>query len=166
MKFNTATKIWDKIIQSYEGDYQVKCVKPQTLRIQYETLKMHNDESIANYFLQVDEIVNHMRNLGEEIKEATVVEKMLRSLSSKFESKVYAIEENQDLWSIIVVQLHGILTAFEMKKGGSSEIIEFTFKAFAKGKEKEDLKESGYISEEDEVKFVKKLQWGSIKIHR
>ena len=49
--------------------------------IQYENLKMYNDESAANYFLRVDEIVNCMKNLGEEIKEAVVVQKVLRSLS-------------------------------------------------------------------------------------
>jgi len=75
-----------------------------------------------------------MINLGEEIKEATIVEKILRSLSSKFESKVSAIEEKQYLQSITIVQLHGILTAFEMRKGGASEIREATFKASAKGK--------------------------------
>ena len=52
---------------------------------------MHNDESIASYLLRIDEIVNCMKNLGEEIKEVTLVEKVLRSLSSKFESKVFTI---------------------------------------------------------------------------
>jgi len=61
---------------------------------------MHNDESIASYFLCIDEIVNCMKNLGEEIKEVTLVEKVLRSLSAKFESKVFAIEEKQDLHTI------------------------------------------------------------------
>jgi len=63
---------------------------------------MHSDESISSYFLRVDGIVNHMRNLGEEIKEATSVEKILRSLSSKFESKVSTIEGKQDLQTITV----------------------------------------------------------------
>jgi len=58
---------------------------------------MYNDESVANYFLHIDEIFNCMKNLGEEIKEVVVVEKVLRSLSSKFESKVFAIEEKQNL---------------------------------------------------------------------
>jgi len=53
---------------------------------------MYNDESVANYFVRIDEIVNCMKNLGEEIKEVVVVEKVLRSLSSKLESKVSAIE--------------------------------------------------------------------------
>ena len=68
MQLKTAKEIWDKIILSYEGDNQVKRAKLQSLRIQYETLKMHNDESIANCFLRIDEIVNCMKNLAEEVK--------------------------------------------------------------------------------------------------
>ena len=95
---------------------------------------MHSDESITSYFLRVDEIVNHMRNLGEEIKKVTIVEKNLRSLSFKVESKVSVTEEKQDLQSVTIVQLHGILTDFEMRKGGPSKIREVALKASAKGK--------------------------------
>ena len=60
-----------------------------------------------------------------------------------------------------MTQLHGILTTFEMRKGGPSDMREDTFKALAKGKENEEHNESRHISEEeDEVNFVKKLQWG------
>jgi len=93
MQLKSAKEVWDKIFLSYEGDSQVKHAKLQTLRIQYETLKMHSDESIASYFLCLDEVVDFMKNLGEEIKEVTLVEKVLRSLSAKFESKVSTIEE-------------------------------------------------------------------------
>ena len=81
MQMNTTNEICDKIIQSYEGYSHVKHAKLQTLIIQYETLKMQSDENIARYILRVDEIVNCMNKLGEEIKEATIVEKTLRSLS-------------------------------------------------------------------------------------
>ena len=54
---------------------------------------MHNDEIISSYFLRIDEIVNCMKNLGDEIKEVVLVEKVLISLSTKFEPKVFAIEE-------------------------------------------------------------------------
>ena len=94
---------------------------------------MHNDESVANYFLRIDEIVNCMKNLGKEIKEATLVEKVLRSLSSKFESKFFAIEEKQNLQSITMSQLHEILTAYEMRKGGPSDRRYAAFKALGKG---------------------------------
>ena len=95
---------------------------------------MHNDESVASYFLRIDEIVNCMKNFGEEIKEVTLVEKVLRSLSAKFESKVSAIKEKQDLQTITMTQLHGILTTFEMRKEGPSDMREAAFKASAKGK--------------------------------
>jgi len=118
---------------------------------------MHNDESVANYFLHIDEIVNCMKNLGEEIKEITLVGKVLRSLSSKFESKDSAIEEKHNLQSITMSQLHQILTAFEMRKGGPSDRREATFKASGKG----DYNESGHMSEgEEESNFVKNLQRG------
>jgi len=71
---------------------------------------------VANYFLHVDEIVNFMKNLGEEIKGTVVVEKVLRSLSPRFESEVSAIEEKENLRNLTMSQLHGILTAYEMRK--------------------------------------------------
>eukprot|EP00253_Pinus_taeda_P036315 PITA_36315 len=133
---------------------KVKRAKLQTLRIRYENLKMHSNESIANYFLRIDEIVNCMRNMGEEIKEVVLVEKVLRSLSAKFESKVSAIEEKEDLQKITMTQLHRILTTFEMRKGGPSDMREAAFEVSGN--------ESEYISEgEDEVNFVKNLEQGS-----
>eukprot|EP00253_Pinus_taeda_P027337 PITA_27337 len=160
MQLKTAKEIWDKIILSYEGDNLVKRAKLQSLIIQYETLKMHNDENISHYFLRIDEIVNRMKNLGEEIKEVTLVENVLRSLSSKFESKVSAIEEKQDLQSMTMTQLHGILTAIEIRKGGPSDMREIASKASGR----EELNESGHISEgEEEANFVKNLQSGSTR---
>ena len=64
MQLNIAKTIWDKIILSYEGDAKVKSAKLQTLGIQYENLKMDNEESVANFFLRLDDILNRMRNLG------------------------------------------------------------------------------------------------------
>jgi len=118
---------------------------------------MHSDESVANYFLHVDEIVNCMKNLGEEIKEAIVVEKVLRSLSPRFESKVSAIEEKENLQNITMSQLHGILTTYEMRKRGPSERREAAFKVSGKG----DYYELGHVSkEEEESNFVNNLQRG------
>eukprot|EP00253_Pinus_taeda_P003809 PITA_03809 len=146
MQYKSAKEIWDKIVLSYEGDEQVKRAKLKTLRIQYENLRMYNDESVANYFLRVDEIVNCMKKLGEEIKEVIVVEKALRSLSPKFESKVSAIEEKENLRILTMSQLHGILTAYEMRKGGPSDRREVAFKASGKG----EYYEASHIPEEEE----------------
>lgn len=121
---------------------------------------MHDDESIPEFFLRVDDIVNSMKNLGDEIKDTTIVESILRSLTPKFDSRVSAIEEMQDLKNITIKQLHGILTAYEMRKGDILGIREATFKATNKGKEKEDPKETSYILDKEKANFVKKLQVG------
>src|SRR5271168_2490529 len=159
MQYKTAKEIWDKIVLSYEGDEQVKREKLQTLKIQYENLRMHNDESVANYFLRVDEIINCMKNLGEDVKEAVVVEKVLRSLSPRFESKVSAIEEKEKLQDLKMSQLHGILTAYEMRKGGPSDRREAAFKASGKG----NYYEASHVPEEEEEEsnFVRNLQRGA-----
>ena len=99
---------------------------------------MHSDESIASCFLRIDEVFNCMKNLGEEIKEVTLVKKILRSVATKFESKVFAIEEKQDLQNITMTHLHETLTAFEMRKGGPSYMRKAAFKTSAKEKEKEE----------------------------
>ena len=78
-------------------------------------------------------------------------------MSPRFESKVSAIEEKENLRNLTMSQLHGILTAYEMRKGGPSDRREVAFKASGKG----DYYESGYVSEEEEESnFVKNLQRG------
>lgn len=128
--------MWDNLIQSYEGDTKVKSAKLQTFIIQYETLKMNDDESIAEFFLRVDDNFNSIKNLGDEIKYATIVENTLISLTPKFDSKISSIEEKQYLKSLTIEQLHGILTNFEMRKGGPSYMSEVALKVTHKGKEK------------------------------
>lgn len=77
-----------------------------------------------------------MKNFGEKIKDSMVGSDILISPTLKLDSKVFAIEEMQDLKNLTVEQLHGIFTTYEIKKGGISGIREAAFKATNKGKEK------------------------------
>ena len=86
-------EIWDKLKNIYEGDGKVKEAKLQNYRGQFENLKMKEEENIAAYFLRVDEIRNIIRGLGERIEESIIVQKILRSLPMRFDSKISAIEE-------------------------------------------------------------------------
>jgi hypothetical protein len=80
MQHVSTKEMLDKLQNIYEGDDKVKKEKLQTHRGQFETLKMNEEESIATYFLCVDEIVNTIIGLGEQIKETIIVKKVLRSL--------------------------------------------------------------------------------------
>lgn len=48
-----------------------------------------------------------------------------------------------------------------MRKEDPSYIKEESFKYTSKGKEKEDVKESSYVLDEEEANFVKKIQVGT-----
>jgi len=70
---------------------------------------MEESEDITTYFLQVDEVVNTMRDLGEKMKDANIVQKVLRSLPARFDPKISAIEEISGLATLEMDELHGIL---------------------------------------------------------
>ena len=65
-------------------------------------------------------MVNSLKGLDEKVEESTIVQKVLRSLPERFDSKISAIEESKDLDTLKMDELHGILTAYEMRKGGPS----------------------------------------------
>ena len=100
-------------------------------------------------------MVNAMKALGETIEEPSLVQKILRSLPDRFNPKVPAIEELNDLKTLQFDKLLGTLTAYEMRivkdKPTSREA---SFKA--------DKNEDSEL-DEIEAKFVKRLKKGSGK---
>ena len=92
MHLGTAKEMWDKLINSYEGNEKVKDAKLQTYIIQFEQLKMKEDETIGKYFLRIEELVNAMKALGETIGDPSLVQKILRSVPDRFNPKVSSIE--------------------------------------------------------------------------
>jgi hypothetical protein len=75
--------------------------------------------------------------LGEEIKESVIVQKVLRSLPMRFDPKISVLEERANLNSIIMDELHGIFTAYEMRSEQENpDIKEATFKESKRSKKK------------------------------
>jgi hypothetical protein len=52
----------------------------------------------------------------EEFDESIIVQKVLISLPMIFDPKILALEERKDLSTISMDELHGIFTAYEMRK--------------------------------------------------
>ena len=117
MQCKTTKHAWEKLKITYEGASKVKKSKIQTYKGKFESLKMKEEENIAEYLLTVDEIVNVFKGLGGEIKEKEVVEKVLRTLPIRYNPKVYTVEDQDDLELWTVDELHGIFTAYEMRIG-------------------------------------------------
>jgi uncharacterized lipoprotein YehR (DUF1307 family) len=75
MHLESSKEMWDKIISNYEGNEKVKDAKIQTYRLQFEQLKMNEDEIVNKFFLRVEELVNAMKGLGEKIEDIFLVQK-------------------------------------------------------------------------------------------
>ena len=94
---------------------------------------MREEEDIGEFLLCVDEVVNVIRGLGGKLKEKEVVKTTLRTLAMRYESKVSTLEEWDDLKKVTVDELHGILTAYEMRNGQDKNLKkEATFKVTSK----------------------------------
>jgi hypothetical protein len=97
MHCKSAKEIWDKLEVVYEGDSNVKEAKLQTYRIQFENLKMKEEENIIEYFHRVDEVVNSIREEGEGLTDKPIVQNILRSLPMRYDSKISTIEDRPEL---------------------------------------------------------------------
>jgi len=69
--------------------------------------KMKDFESIEDYFNRVVFSVNQLKMNGEEIEDQRIVEKILRTLTRKFESTIGVIEYSKDLSTLSVESLWG-----------------------------------------------------------
>jgi len=135
-----AKSIRDKMSSFYEGESMVNKVKLQGFRMQFESLKMHDDEDIIKNFLRVDEVVNTIRGLDEKLDEYIVVKKVLRYLLERFNPKVSTIEKMTNLNTLTIYQILGTLITYEIIiYNRNSSTKESTFKV---NKSKEDLDNS------------------------
>ncbi|XP_019432534.1 PREDICTED: uncharacterized protein LOC109339535 [Lupinus angustifolius] len=114
----TAKQAWDSLEKCYEGVAKIKKVKLQNLRRQYEILKMEDNESIADYMTKILTLSNQMRSCGKAIKEKSIVEKVLRTLTCKYDHIVVAIEESKNLEELKIEELQASLEAHELRLKG------------------------------------------------
>ncbi|GAU13535.1 hypothetical protein TSUD_346390 [Trifolium subterraneum] len=126
--------------KSYGGDAKVKKVKLQALKRQIELLEMKNDEAISEYFTRVETLTNQMKNCGSTLSEEEMVEKVLRTLTHKFDHIVVTIEQTKDLSEIKMEDLQSTLEAHELKHGERNHGKEDEQALFVKFKKYQDKK--------------------------
>lgn len=83
------------------------------LKGSFKMLAMRNGESITDYFTRTMVIANKMRSYGENMEDIKIVEKILRSLTEKWNYVVCSIEESKDTSNLSVDALQSSLLVHE-----------------------------------------------------
>ncbi|GKV28744.1 hypothetical protein SLEP1_g37756 [Rubroshorea leprosula] len=112
---DTSKQIWDSMKKKYQGTTKTKRQQLQALRSEFEILRMKEGETVTDYFSRTMAIVNKLRTHGDKTQDVTVVEKILRSMTPKYNFVVCAIEEANDLDEMSLDELESSLLVHERK---------------------------------------------------
>lgn len=115
LKKDTSKDIWDSLKRKYQGTTRVKRAQLQALHKEFEVLHMKAGESVNDYFGRTLIIANKMRIHGEKMEDVVIIEKILRSMTSKYDYVVCSIEESNDLDTLSVDELQGSLLIHEQR---------------------------------------------------
>ncbi|XP_015075736.1 uncharacterized protein LOC107019886 [Solanum pennellii] len=101
--------------KKYQGNVKAKRVQLQGLRTEFETFRMKSGEAVADFFSRTMAIASKMRIHGEQMQDVTIVEKILRSMTPKFNFVVCSIEESKDIDELSIDELQSSLLVHEQK---------------------------------------------------
>jgi hypothetical protein len=79
---------------------------------QFEGIKMLEEESFNEFYTKRSDFRNSMINLGNNISNAKLIKKILRSLHEKFRIKITTIEESKDLDNMKIEELVGSIQTY------------------------------------------------------
>ncbi|KAL6348530.1 hypothetical protein AAG906_013150 [Vitis piasezkii] len=119
---------------------------------------MKENETIVEMITRFTDIVNGLEALGKTYKESEKVMKILRSLPSKWHTKVTAIQEAKDLTKLPMEELIGSLMTYEinltkkLQEGEDKKKKNIALKATTK--EEEDVEEEKPSEEDDDLALI------------
>ncbi|KAF0929568.1 hypothetical protein E2562_022391 [Oryza meyeriana var. granulata] len=115
---DTTKEAWDALKEMHIGEERVRNANVQTLKMELERLYMEDAETIGEYAMKLTTIVNKIRALGTKVEETTVVEKLLHTVTDKFQHIVGTIEQWGDVTKMYVMEAIGRLKAYEASLAG------------------------------------------------
>ncbi|WJZ95219.1 hypothetical protein VitviT2T_014004 [Vitis vinifera] len=121
---------------------------------------MKENETIFEMITRFTDIVNGLEVLGNTYKESENVMKILRSLLSKWHTKVIAIQEAKDLTKLPMEELIGSLITYEISLAKKQQEDEdkkkksIALKATTKEEEEKEVKEEKPSEEDDDLALI------------
>ncbi|KAK9054019.1 hypothetical protein SSX86_025095 [Deinandra increscens subsp. villosa] len=118
----SAKEVWNSVKTRYVGVERVKKARLQTLKTEYNSLRMRDSDSIDVYAAKLSSIASRSAELGETISDATLVKKLMESVPEDFVQIVASMEQFLDLETTVFQEAVGRLKAYEERIGRKKKI--------------------------------------------
>ncbi|XP_076932799.1 uncharacterized protein LOC143598478 [Bidens hawaiensis] len=112
-KKKTAKEIWDSLKTRYLGAERVQRACLHTLKRDFDSLKMKDDESIDAFARKLSGMTSRYSSLGVTLEEDVLVRKLFDSVPEKYFQLVASIEQCSDIDSMLFEEAIGRLKAYE-----------------------------------------------------
>ncbi|PVH64300.1 hypothetical protein PAHAL_2G231700 [Panicum hallii] len=159
-----AHDIWEKLMEIHEGTSSVKEAKLYLLKGNFSEFTMKKDESIAEMFNRLNDIVNDLKGLGFEVPDADFNHKFLRCLPERYDTIVTLLVRSNVKTATPTQILGEVLTHDMFKKsqdeahGGEIDMKKKSVAFKAQDSKKEEESEcQEEESDEEMALFVKRF---------
>nr|GEY91094.1 zinc finger, CCHC-type [Tanacetum cinerariifolium] len=112
-KHKIAKAIWDALKTRRVGEKRVQQARLQTLKSDFEMLRMKEDETIDTFTGKLTTLVNKEASLGNTIEDQTLVRKLLNVVPDRYLQIVASIEQYSDLSEMTMEEAIGRLKTYE-----------------------------------------------------
>ncbi|XP_074569654.1 uncharacterized protein LOC141826311 [Curcuma longa] len=112
-KKKTTKEVWDSLKTRYLGSDRVKKARVQTLKSEFDALRMKETETIDEFADKLSALSSKFSTLGATLEDSSLVKKLLDSVPDKFFPIVAGIEQFHDLETMPFEEAIGRLKAYE-----------------------------------------------------
>ncbi|KAK8696624.1 hypothetical protein V6N13_001756 [Hibiscus sabdariffa] len=112
-KKKTTKEIWESIKTRYLGSERVKKARVQTLRIEFDALRMKETEMIDEFTDKLSAMTSKFSTLDVALEDSSLVKKLLNSIPDKYFPVVAGIEQFHDLKTMPFEEAIGRMKAYE-----------------------------------------------------
>lgn len=84
LKKKKSKNAWEALRTMSQGADRAKAAKVYILKLEFETLRMKDTEALDDFYSKFNGLVTNICALGEDVKEAYVVKKLIRAVPQKF----------------------------------------------------------------------------------
>ncbi|KAL9256662.1 Retrovirus-related Pol polyprotein from transposon TNT 1-94-like protein, partial [Drosera capensis] len=112
-KKKTAKEIWESLKTRYLGADRVKKARLQTLKSEFDALRMTEQESIDEFAGKLSGMSSRFSSLGADLGDDALVKKLLDCVPDRYFTVVAGIEQFYDIETMPFEEAIGRLKAFE-----------------------------------------------------